>query len=426
MMMSVYRTVTNLGLPLIRLYLSRRRAMGKECKLRFTERLGNASISRPEGSLIWVHGASIGEALSILPLIERLRADHHEWKILVTTGTVTSASLMAENLPDGAFHQYIPVDHVDYIYKFLNHWKPDLALWTESEFWPNLISISATFGIPFVLLNGRISNKSLQNWKIFPGLIKEILGAFSLCLGQSDEDTFRLSILGATNCKSVGNLKFTAPPLSADEDALKKLSLLIGERPCWLASSTHEGDEEIVGRIHKSIKKTQSKILSIIVPRHPVRGPKIAKTLRTMGLNVTLRSTNDPLNITTDIYVADTLGELGLLYRLVPIVYIGKSLVSVGGQNPLEAARLDCAIVFGPKMENFREITAKLIKEDACIEVSNEPELLETIKRLIENPEKGRQLAISAMQCANQQSDVLDAVIHELGPFLTGDVNAST
>ena len=418
MMMSVYRTLTNFGLPLIRFYLSRRLAKGKEDQFRFTERLGNASLPRPEGLLVWVHGASIGEALSILPLVERLRAQHPEWKILVTTGTVTSASLMVKRLPDGAFHQFIPVDRVDYIYKFLNHWKPDLALWTESEFWPNIINILATFKVPMILLNGRISDKSFKKWKVFPGLIKEILSAFSLCLGQSDEDALRLSVLGAINCKSVGNLKFATPPLVADREALKELSILIGQRPRWLASSTHKGDEEIVGRIHKHIKSTQSKFLSIIVPRHPVRGPEIAKNLRGMGLNVTLRSTNTSPNISTDIYIADTYGELGLLYRLVPIVYIGKSLISAGGQNPLEAARLDCAIVFGPRMDNFKEITAKLLKNNACIEVSNESGLLKTIKRLIETPEECRKLSISAKHVTDEQSNVLESVVQELQPFL--------
>ncbi len=419
MMMSIYRTMTRLGTPLIRFYLSTRLKMGKECRLRFTERLGEASIARPEGLLAWVHAASVGESLSMLPLIERLRVEHSEWKILVTTGTITSATIMSERLPDGAFHQFIPVDQVEYIHKFFNHWKPNLVLWTESEFWPNLICYTSALNVPMVLLNGRISNKSFKNWKFFPGLIKEILSAFSLCLGQSDWDVLRLSMLGATNSKSVGNLKFATPPLTANQKDLNELSFLIGQRPRWLASSTHKGDEEIVGRIHKNIKTTQPKILSIIVPRHPIRGPEIAKTLEKMGLNVTLRSSNTPINTNTDIYIADTFGELGLLYRLVQIVYIGKSLVSVGGQNPLEAARLDCAILFGPRMDNFLEITKKLIKNNACIEIYDESELLKTIKRLLEAPEECNKLAKSAKQVTEEQSSVLDAVLHELQPFLT-------
>lgn len=418
MMMSLYRVLTNLGLPLIRFYLFGRLVNGKECQLRFTERLGDASISRPEGLVVWVHGASVGESLSILPLIERLRTDHPEWNVLVTTGTVTSASLMVERLPEGAFHQFVPVDQVAYISKFFNHWKPDLALWTESEFWPNIISFFATLNVPMVLLNGRISDKSFRHWKCFPGLIKEILSAFSLCLGQSESDAFRLSELGAKNSKSVGNLKFSTPPLTTDQEALRKLSISIGQRPCWLASSTHKGDEEIVGRIHKSIKDKQPEILSIIVPRHPGRGLVIAKNLRNMGLSVEIRSANGEINTTTDIYVADTLGELGIFYRLAPIVYIGKSLVSVGGQNPLEAARLGCAIVFGKRMDNFKEITAQLTKKNACIEVSDEISLLKTIKRLIETPEECRQLATAARQFTEEQSGVLEAVLHELQPFL--------
>jgi 3-deoxy-D-manno-octulosonic-acid transferase len=416
--MSIYRILTNLGLPLIWFYLSRRLAKGKESQLRFTERLGNASMPRPEGLVVWVHGASVGESLSILPLIERLRTDHPEWNVLVTTGTVTSASLMVERLPDGAFHQFVPVDRVAYLSKFFNHWKPNLALWIESEFWPNIISLSANLNVPMVLLNGRISDKSYKNWKCFPNLIKEILSGFSLCLGQSKREAFRLSELGATNSKSVGNLKYSTPPLTANQEAMKKLSVLIGKRPCWLASNTHKGDEEIVGRIHKTIKDKRPEVLSIIVPRHPGRGIAIAETLKSMGLNVALRSANGALNTSTDIYIADTLGELGIFYRLAPVVYIGKSLVSVGGQNPLEAARLHCAIVFGKRMDNFKEIATKFIKKNACIEVSDEASLLKTIERLIETPEECHQLAIAAQKITDDQSGVLEAVLHELQPFL--------
>jgi len=418
MMLSLYRTVTTLGSPLIRLYLSRRLAKGKESRSRFNERLGIASRPRPEGLLVWVHGASVGESLSLLPLIERLRVDHPDWSILVTTGTVTSAALMVERLPEGAFHQFVPVDRVAYVSKFLNHWKPDLALWTESEFWPNMISLSGALNIPMVLLNGRVSGKSFKGWKQFSGLIKRILSAFSLCLGQSESDASRLSDLGAPNAKSVGNLKFAAPPLPADEQAMEKLSSLVGQRPCWLASSTHKGEEEIVGRIHKALKDKQPDILSIIVPRHPGRGVEIADTLKAMGLNVALRSTKGELTPATDIYIADTMGELGLFYRLATIVYIGKSLVPLGGQNPLEAARLDCAIVFGPHMDNFKEITAKFIEIKACVEVPDEASLLSTVSRLMTAPEECQKLATAARRVAHEQSGVLDAVLHELQPFL--------
>jgi 3-deoxy-D-manno-octulosonic-acid transferase len=418
MILSLYRAVTTLGSPLILFYLSRRLAKGKESRARFTERLGNASMPRPEGLVAWVHGASVGECLSLLPLIERLRTDHPEWSILVTTGTVTSAALMVERLPDGAFHQFVPVDRVAYVSKFLNHWKPDLVLWTESEFWPNMISLAAETNIPMVLLNGRISRKSFRGWKRFAGLIKQILGAFSLCLGQTESDASRLSYLGAPNAKSVGNLKFSAPPLPADEQAIEKLASLIGQRPCWLASSTHKGEEKIVGRIHKTIKDKRPEFLSIIVPRHPGRGVEIAETLEAMGLTVALRSTKGELTPTTDIYIADTMGELGLFYRITSIVYIGKSLVPLGGQNPLEAARLDCAIVFGPHMDNFEEIAAKFTKKNACVEIADEADLLSTITRLLETPEDCSQLASAARQVAHEQSSVLEAVLHELQPFL--------
>ncbi|MBL6933755.1 MAG: 3-deoxy-D-manno-octulosonic acid transferase [Rhodospirillales bacterium] len=418
MMLSLYRSVTTIGQPLIRFYLSRRLAKGKESRDRFGERLGVAGMARPDGWLIWIHAASVGESLSLLPVIERLRTDWADWNILVTTGTLTSAALMKERLPEGAFHQFVPVDRMAYVEKFLDHWRPDLALWAESEFWPNLISRSAARNLPMVLVNGRISNKSHKGWRRFPGFIKKILQAFSLCLGQTRVDAARLADLGAPNTKSVGNLKFAAPALPVNERALDKLYTLIGDRPCWLASSTHQGEEEIVGRVHLALKEDHPDLLSVIVPRHPGRGVAISIALKNMGLKVALRSAEDDVNKGTDVYIADTMGELGLFYRLAKIVFIGKSLVPLGGQNPLEAALLDCAIVFGPHMGNFDEITAKFKQKQACLEVANEAVLRDTVSRLLEDMQECERLAKAASTVADDESGVLDAVLEELKPYL--------
>ena len=418
MMLSLYRAVTTLGYPLIRFYLSRRLARGKEDRARFGERLGRAGMPRPMGKLIWIHAASVGESLSLLPLIERLRADFSNWNILLTTGTVTSATLMAERLPDGAIHQYVPVDRAAYAERFLSHWQPDLALWAESEFWPNLISRAATKGLPMVLLNGRVSNSSYRNWRRFPGLIRRILEAFSLCLGQTNIDAARLSDLGAKNTKSVGNLKFAAPALPADALALDILIAQIGTRPCWLASSTHKGEEEIAGAVHLSLKEIHPGLLTIIVPRHPGRGAEVEASLNSMGLKSARRSTAEKINDGTDIYIADTMGELGLFYRLAPIVFIGKSLVSSGGQNPLEAARLDCAIIFGPLMSNFEEIAATFIQKQAGLEVVDEAALRDSVDHLLSHPDECAKLGQAATQVAEDEAGVLDAVMGELAPYL--------
>ncbi len=421
MMLSLYRAVTTIGQPLIRFYLSRRLAKGKESRDRFSERLGVAGMARPEGALVWIHGASVGESISLLPVIERMRADWADWNILVTTGTITSAALMRERLPEGAFHQFVPVDRVAYVERFLKHWKPDFVLWAESEFWPNLISRCAARNLPMVLINGRISNNSYKGWRRFPGSIKKLLQAFSLCLGQTGTDADRLSDLGAHEAKSVGNLKFAAPPLPADDEALEKLSALIGGRPFWLASSTHAGEEELVGRVHLSLKESHPNLLSVIVPRHPGRGVAISIALKNMGLRVALRSTKGEITEDTDVYIADTVGELGLFYRLARIVFIGKSLVPLGGQNPLEAARLNCAVVFGPYMTNFEEITTTFKRKKACLEVANEKDLKDTVARLLGETNECNRLAEAAAAVAQDESGVLDAVMDELEPYLRSD-----
>jgi 3-deoxy-D-manno-octulosonic-acid transferase len=420
MMLSFYRLITALGHPLIRFYLSRRLAKGKEDPARFSERLGIAAKPRPEGKLVWMHAASVGESLSLLPLVERLQTDFADWNILMTTGTVTSATLMAERLPEDAIHQFVPVDRNAYSERFLNHWRPDLVLWAESEFWPNLISRSSAKGLTMILLNGRVSNKSYFWWRRFPGLIQKLLGAFSLCLGQTDIDAARLSDLGALNAKSVGNLKFATPPLPADALAIDILTSQIDGRPCWLASSTHKGEEDIVGRVHLSLQGKHDGLLSIIVPRHPGRGPKIAANLQLMGLKTALRSASEKITAKTDIYIAATMGELGLFYRLAPIVFIGKSLSASGGQNPLEAARLGCAIIFGPHMTNFSEITETFMKNQAGLKIADQAGMINAVDHLLSYPDECMKLGQAANWVADSKAGVLDGVMAELDPYLKG------
>ena len=418
MILSLYRALTTAGWPLIRLYLAYRRANGKEDQKRFAERLGFPGLPHPGGRLVWIHAASVGESLSMLPLVGRLRADRSGVGVLVTTGTVTSARLMDERLPEGVFHQYVPVDRVGYVRRFLDHWHPDLALWVESEFWPNMINETAARGIPMVLVNGRISGKSFTGWQRFDGMIAKLMSRFTLCLGQTEGDAERLGRLGAPKARCVGNLKFAAPPLPVDSAELNCLKSAIDGRPIWLAASTHSGEEEIAGRVHQRLKDVHSGLLTIIVPRHPDRGPDIAAALRAAGLDVALRSAAEEITPGTDVYVADTLGELGLYYRLAGVVFIGKSLVPLGGQNPLEAARLDCALVHGPHMANFEEISHRLKKAGAVDKVFEEADMAPVIGRLLAEPGLRSRRAAAAAEIANAEAGVLDAVMAELKPFL--------
>lgn len=418
MMMGLYRAFSVLGAPLIGIYLWLRRIRGKEDPARFSERFGRPGLARPDGPLVWVHAASVGEALSMLPLIGRLVADRPGLNILVTTGTVTSARMMAERLPEGSFHQYVPVDRIALVQRFLDHWRPDLALWAESEFWPNMITEAATRNIPMILINGRVSPRSFAGWRRFGGLIQELLGCFDLCLGQSDADALRLRQLGAGSAKYVGNLKFAGLPLPVDEVEFAAMQDMIGARPVWLAASTHAGEEDMAAQVHQRLKSLHVELLTLIIPRHPDRGDEIAARLRGQGQDVSLRSNGDAIGPETDIYVADTMGEMGLFFRIAGIVFMGKSLVPLGGQNLLEAARLDCAIVHGPHMMNFEDISERFNKAGAAIQVADAEALINAVRQLLKDTSERERMAAAAKALVATEAGVLDAVLVELGPFL--------
>jgi len=408
MSLALYRGVTALAGPLVERYLDHRLAQGKEEAARLGERRGAASRPRPAGFLAWVHGASVGEAVSALPLVDRLLA---HGSVLVTTGTVTSAALMAERLPAGALHQYVPVDRHAWVARFLEHWRPDLALWLESELWPNLVLATAARGVPMVLVNGRMSARSFARWHWAPGTIRQLLGAFDACLAQSEPIAARFRALGARAVSAPGNLKFAAPPLPADAAALAALRAALGDRPRWLAASTHPGEEAIAGRVHQALAAKFPGLLTIVAPRHPARGAEIAAALPG---RVTRRAAGQPPD--GDIHVADTLGELGLFYRVAPLVFIGRSLAAEGGQNPLEPARLGCAVLHGPHMENF--IDALELLGNALTRVDDEPALAGAVGMLLADAEHRAALGARARERATRGADVLDAVMTALAPYL--------
>ncbi|HSR71286.1 MAG TPA: 3-deoxy-D-manno-octulosonic acid transferase, partial [Kiloniellales bacterium] len=346
--------------PLARWYLDARASQGKEDPARIGERLGRAGLPRPEGPLVWLHGASVGESLSALPLIERLRESRPALAILVTTGTVTSARIMAERLPAGVLHQYAPLDLPVAVDRFLGHWRPDLGLILESELWPNLLARARVGGCELVLLNARMSARSARHWARLRPLIRHLLGHFSMILAQTKEDAARLAGLSAVEPLAPGNLKAAAPPLEADPAELAALSKALADRPRWLAASTHSGEEGSVAAVHEALAPSRPGLLTLIVPRHPHRGPEIAAGLLRAGYRVARRGAGEMPGAETEIYLADTIGELGLWYRLTGIAFVGGSLVPHGGQNLLEPARLGCAVLCGPHVGNFRTLAEEM------------------------------------------------------------------
>jgi 3-deoxy-D-manno-octulosonic-acid transferase len=415
----LYRGLTTLLGPLVILYLLRRMARGKEDRARFTERRGNAGRARPEGPLVWVHAASIGEAVSMLALIDEIVAMHPPLSVLVTTGTVTSARLLATRLPEGrAFHQYVPVDRPAYVRRFLDHWRPDLALWVESELWPNLVTATQARSIPLLLVNGRMSQRSFARWQRWPGIINPVIGAFDLCLAQDAVQAERLRQLGARRALSVGNLKSAAGPLPVSEAELAKLAAQAAGRPLWLAASTHEGEEAVAAEVHRRLKARWPDLLTIIVPRHPARATAIATLLRQRELRVARRSAAETIDAAVDIYLGDTLGELGLFYRLAGIAFIGGSMVPSGGHNPLEAALLDCAILHGPDMSNCAAIARDLATAGAALTVRDAEEFAAALARLLADPAERARHAAAGLDVAADNRAVLDAVMERIAPWL--------
>ncbi len=418
MSLIVYRGLTALAAPLVHLYLARRKAQGKEDPARLDERLGRASRPRPPGPLVWLHGASVGEAMSVLPLVDRLAATRPGLDVMVTTGTTTSAALLAGRLPERAFHQFVPIDRVAYVRRFLDHWRPGLALWVESELWPNLVCEVRRRGVPMVMLNGRMSAKSHAGWRRVPGTVATLLGGFSLCLVQDQIQGERFAALGAPAVKCVGNLKYSAPPLPADPAALARLRATIGGRPLWLAASTHEGEEAMVARAHRRLAAEYPDLLTVIVPRHSNRGPAIAEALTAEGFRVARRAAGAAPEAATEIYLADTMGELGVFYRLAEVVFVGGSLVPHGGHNPVEPTQLDGVVLFGPHTGNFGAVVSQLRAAEACIEVADEPALAKAVGRLIADPAARRRYFDAARAVAGANRGILDAVMTELAPHL--------
>lgn len=408
-----------MGYPLIAAYLAVRKSRGKEDLERFGERMGFASMPRPEGKLVWLHGASVGETLSMLPLIQKIQQLHPSVHILVTSGTVTSAQLMEKRLSGTAFHQYVPIDCMPQVTRFVDHWKPDLVLWLESEFWPNILSVIAQRKIPLILINGRVSDRSFARWKKMPKFSRQLQKMFVKSFGQTQEDADRLKAIGAEDTACVGNIKFAAAPLPVDEEELKRMQKQIGKRACWTAGSTHAGEDEIIAYAHKAIKEKIPDILTIAAPRHPNRADEIEGIFKKVGLTVSRRSRKEEITKQTDIYLADTIGEMGLFYRLGAVAFVGGSMIPFGGQNIIEPARLEKAVLCGQYMMNFREITARAKEAEAVFVAENETALAQVVIKLLTDKKLLNERQKNARVFAEAESNVLDRLMPELEPYLT-------
>jgi 3-deoxy-D-manno-octulosonic-acid transferase len=413
----LYRLASLAAVPtLAPRFLQWRLKRGKENPARLGERYGEASQPRPPGPLIWLHGASVGEMLAVIPLIERLRAKN--FAVLMTSGTVTSAALAEQRLPAGAVHQFVPLDAPQFVGRFLDHWRPDLALFVESDLWPNLILTCAEREIPMILVNGRVSERSFKRWRFLPHAIAALLARFDLCLAQSSSDAQRYGQLGAPRISNIGNLKLDVPAPPADAPTLSKMTGIVLTRSVIAAASTHPGEEDEIIAAHQRLRAKHPTLLTIIAPRHPERGPGIAEAAKGAGLSVALRSHGDLPKTGIDVFIADTLGELGLIYRLAPIVFMGGSLASRGGQNPIEAIRLGAAIVHGPHVWNFAEIYASLDAAHGAQLVADQEALTNCLGAWLVNPTARKAVAEAATATIEKLGGALDRTLAAIEPYL--------
>ncbi len=420
-MLNLYQNITQASAPVLNALLARRLKRGKEDPQRVEERKGVSVKKRPEGDLCWIHSASVGESQSALILITQFKDRFPDVRFLVTTGTKTSAELMEKRLPEGAFHQFYPLDHPEWVRRFLDHWRPDLVLWMESEIWPNMLLEVKRRDIPAALVNARLSKNSFQRWQLLKNTIRVLLSGFDIILAQSDTEAGYFKALGQRNVHVTDNLKYSSAPLKADKDDLTSFNNAIAMRPCWVFASTHKGEEVLAARVHDVLKSQFPELLSIIIPRHPSRREEINSALKGFNLHLAFRGEGRVLPArNTDLYVVDTMGELGLFYRAAPIACIGRTFSDDGGggHNPIEAAQLHCAVLHGPHVQNLQDIFDEMENAQASLPLRDEQHLAETLHRLLSDPLELQKRRDAALKFAQNKTAVIDRVMEQLCPMM--------
>ena len=410
-----YRWLGAAVYPFLGSYLAFRASKGKEEHARRRERYGYASYDRPHGPLIWVHAASVGETTAVVPLIEELCA--RGIFVVLTTGTVTSAAVASERLGGSVVHQYVPLDLKPAISRFLDFWHPDLAVIAESEIWPMTILELGARKMPQVLVNGRLSDRSFTSWRKRPNLAEALFENLSLVIAQSDEDAERFRVLGARPVAVSGNLKVDTDPPPFDETEYQEMRHSLNGRAVWAAVSTHNGEETVVADVHAALDPAH-RVLTILVPRHPDRGDDIERMLNDRGLAVARRSRGEAITPETDIYLGDTIGEMGLFLKLADIAFVGRSLTTMGGQNPIEPAMLDCAILSGRNVQNFRDSYRRLLKNGGAQLVNDGETLAKSVEFLFSNDAARQQMRMGAQKTVTELRGALARTVRALEPYI--------
>lgn len=415
-LISAYRGLARALTPLFHLLFRLRSRSGKEIVARKGERFGRAVLNRPKGRLVWIHAASVGETMSVLPLVEALTASGN--KVLLTTVTVTAAELAKARLPEGALHQFVPYDAPSLIARFLNHWSPDLAMVVESEIWPCLFDALRRRGTPFVLLNGRLSDKSCRSWARAKNFAAYLFSCPHAVLAQSAADADRFRRLGCRRVETPGNLKYDAAEPVADPVDKQGLLDQIGDRPVWLAALTHPGEDEIALDAFEQLRREFPCLILLLVPRHPARAEAVCALLSERGFKFSRRSLAQAVDPSIDVYLGDTLGEMGLYYGLAPVTFLGGSFNEAGGHNPVEAALAGSALVTGPKVANARAVYKDFWIDHAASRVETPQELAVKVAGLLREPEVANAQAARARALVEAGRGALARTLDLLQPLL--------
>ena len=414
-MFFIYRILINLVILLSPIIILVRILKNKEDKIRFKEKFCFFSKNRRSGKLIWFHGSSVGEVLSILPLIEKLEKKKSIKQILITSSTLSSSKVLAKYKLKKTIHQFFPVDSNLLTTKFLNYWKPSLAIFIESEIWPNMFKNIKKKSIPLVLLNGRITNKSFNRWQTFPFLSKTLFESFDICLCQNKETKKYLKKLGAKKIKFLGNLKYSESKLKENDNFDEKFKKIFKNRKIWCAASTHNHEEKICALAHKKLKNNIKNLLTIIIPRHTHRTNNIVQEIEELGLKTQIRSFESKIKKNTDVYIVDSYGESKSFYKICDTVFLGGSIINRGGQNPLEPLRLGCKVLHGPHIQNFEEVYNLLKKNNLSLKFNNTNQLVKLVKKSFKIKSNS---STKILKLKKMGSNILNETFNEITKYL--------
>lgn len=414
--LQAYRWIGAAAYPMIGVYVAMRATRGKEQRERRGERYGKPSVPRPPGPLVWVHAVSVGETGAVAAIITRLRANNIN--VVLTTGTVTSATMAVERFGNTVMHQYVPLDLKPAVSRFLHHWKPDLAIFAESEIWPMTILELGARRIPQVLINGRMSDRSFRRWQNRIALAESLFENFAHVAAQSERDAERFEALGARPVTVSGNLKADVPLPPVEPDLVAQMKTRVANRPVWLAISTHEGEELAAARVHRALRKLWPRLLTVVVPRHPARSDELAQMFHKLGLRVARRS-HDSLPVSdTEVFLGDSIGEMGLYLRMGKIAFVGRSLTARGGQNPLEPAMLGCAVLTGPNIANFEDIYSRFLETRAARVIDDDRALAKAVNHMLGNEALCDAMAKAGARVITDMEGALERTWSTLTPYV--------